>query len=133
MLKSLDKNSAISFGHGGRVVIVTGGAQGIGEACALRFAAEGSHVAVLDIDDARGQALAESLGGHYLHCDVGTKSDVDAAVASVMRVHGRIDILVNNAGIFRAADFLDVSEEDFDAVLRINLKGSFLMGQAVAR
>ena len=50
-----------------------------------------------------------------------------------MALHGRIDVLVNNAGIFRAADFLEVTEEDFDAVLRVNLKGAFLMGQAVAR
>jgi NAD(P)-dependent dehydrogenase (short-subunit alcohol dehydrogenase family) len=133
MPKTSNKKAKISFGHAGRVVIVTGGAQGIGEACARRFADEGAHVAVLDIDDTRGQALAASLGAQYLHCDVGSKADVDAAVASVIRNHGRIDILVNNAGIFRAADFLEVSEEDFDAVLRINLKGSFLMGQAVAR
>jgi NAD(P)-dependent dehydrogenase (short-subunit alcohol dehydrogenase family) len=54
-------------------------------------------------------------------------------VAQVLAAHGRIDVLVNNAGIFKAADFLEVTEADFDAVLRVNLKGSFLMGQAVAR
>jgi NAD(P)-dependent dehydrogenase (short-subunit alcohol dehydrogenase family) len=54
-------------------------------------------------------------------------------VAHCLRTHGRIDVLVNNAGIFRAAEFLDVTEADYDAVLRVNLKGSFLMGQAVAR
>jgi NAD(P)-dependent dehydrogenase (short-subunit alcohol dehydrogenase family) len=64
---------------------------------------------------------------------VGDKVQVDALVANVLAAHGRIDVLVNNAGIFRAADFLEVTEEDFDAVLRINLKGSFLVGQAVAR
>jgi NAD(P)-dependent dehydrogenase (short-subunit alcohol dehydrogenase family) len=54
-------------------------------------------------------------------------------VAQALQAHGRIDVLVNNAGIFKAADFLDVTEEDFDAVLRVNLKGSFLVAQAVAR
>ena len=54
-------------------------------------------------------------------------------MASVLQAHGRIDVLVNNAGIFKAADFLDVTEADFDAVLRVNLKGSFLVAQAVAR
>ena len=123
----------ITFGHTGRVVIITGGAQGIGEACARRFATEGAHVVLADVDDTRGKALAAELGAVYLHCDVGDKRRVDAAVAATLRAHGRIDVLVNNAGIFRAADFLDVTEEDFDAVLRVNLKGAFLMGQAVAR
>ena len=123
----------IHFGLRDRVVIVTGGAQGIGEACARRFAREGARVVVADVQDARGQALAAELGASYLHCDVGDKAQVDALVAQVMRAHGRIDVLENNAGIFKAADFLDVTEADFDAVLRVNLKGAFLVGQAVAR
>ncbi|MDO9403414.1 MAG: SDR family oxidoreductase [Polaromonas sp.] len=124
---------AISFGLAGRVCIVTGGAQGIGEACVRRFARENAQLVIGDIDDARGQALASELNGLYVHCDVGDKSQVDALVAQTMAAHGRIDVLVNNAGIFKAAEFLDVTEADFDAVLRINLKGSFLAGQAVAR
>ena len=127
------KSSEISFGLAGRVCIVTGGAQGIGEACVRRFAREGAQVVIADIDDARGAALAAELGGVYLHCDVGNKAQVDALVAQAMAAHGRIDVLVNNAGIFKAADFLDMTEADFDAVLRVNLKGAFLMGQAVAR
>ena len=124
---------SISFGLQGRVAIVTGGAQGIGEACARRFAREGARVVIADVADARGQALADELGARYVHCDVGDKAQVDALVAQAVQAHGRIDVLVNNAGIFRAADFLDVTEEDFDAVLRVNLKGAFLVGQAVAR
>ena len=124
---------AISFGLGGRVCIVTGGAQGIGEACARRFAGEGATVVIGDVDDTRGQLLADELKGLYLHCDVGDKAQVEALVAQTVRRYGRIDVLVNNAGIFKAADFLDVTEADFDAVLRVNLKGAFLMGQAVAR
>jgi NAD(P)-dependent dehydrogenase (short-subunit alcohol dehydrogenase family) len=123
----------ISFGLAGRVCIVTGGAQGIGEACIRRFSRESAHVVIADIDGARGAALASELGGLYVHCDVGDKAQVDALVAQTMAAHDRIDVLVNNAGIFRAADFLEVTEADFDAVLRINLKGSFLVGQAVAR
>ena len=125
--------SPINFGLAGRVCIVTGGAQGIGEACIRRFAREGAQVVIADINDARGTALAVELGGLYAHCDVGDKAQVDALVAQTLAAHGRIDVLVNNAGIFKAADFLDMCEEDFDAVLRVNLKGSFLMGQAVAR
>ena len=123
----------ISFGLKGLVCIVTGGSQGIGEACVRRFAREGGHVVIADVADAPGQALASELGGLYMHCDVGDKAQVDALVAQTMAAHGHIDILVNNAGIFKAADFLEVTEADFDAVLRVNLKGSFLVGQAVAR
>jgi NAD(P)-dependent dehydrogenase (short-subunit alcohol dehydrogenase family) len=126
-------SNPISYGLQGRVCLITGAAQGIGAACARRFAREGAPLVLADIDDARGQALAQELGAQYVHCDVGDKSQVDALMAQAMARHGRIDVLVNNAGIFRAADFLDVSEADFDAVLRVNLKGAFLVGQAVAR
>ena len=126
-------NSAISFGLGGKVALVTGAAQGIGEACARRFAREGAHVVLADVDATRGQALATELGGLYVHCDVGDKAQVDALVAQAVAAYGDIDVLVNNAGIFKAADFLDITEADFDAVLRVNLKGAFLVGQAVAR
>jgi NAD(P)-dependent dehydrogenase (short-subunit alcohol dehydrogenase family) len=126
-------SSNVSFGLDGRVCIVTGAAQGIGEACARRLAGDGAEVVLADIDDARGQALAQELQGLYVHCDVGDKAQVDTLVQKAMLTHGRIDVLVNNAGIFKAADFLEVSEADFDAVLRVNLKGSFLAGQAVAR
>jgi NAD(P)-dependent dehydrogenase (short-subunit alcohol dehydrogenase family) len=133
MSSQADSSSTISFGLGGRVCIVTGGAQGIGEACARRFAREGAKVVIADIADDRGRMLARELRAHYVHCDVGDKLDVDALVAQTIRWHGGIDVLVNNAGIFMAADFLDVTEADFDAVLRVNLKGAFLVGQAVAR
>ena len=123
----------IRFGHQGRVCIVTGGSQGIGEACVRRFAAEGAKVVIADVDEVRGRALAQEIGALYVHCDVGDQAQVDALVAHTLAAFGRIDVLVNNAGIFRAAEFLEVTEADFDAVLRVNLKGAFLMGQAVAR
>ena len=113
--------------------MVTGGAQGIGAACARRFAREQARVVIADVDGLRGQALAQELGALYVHCDVGDKSQVDALVQTVMQMHGGMDVLVNSAGIFRMADFLEMTEDDFDSVLRVNLKGSFLVGQAVAR
>lgn len=135
LLSSLDAPAAavISFGLAGRVCIVTGGAQGIGEACCRRFAREGAQVVIADVDEARGQALAAELNALFVRCDVGDTSQVDALVAQTLAAHGRIDVLVNNAGIFKAADFLEITEEDFDAVLRVNLKGAFLVAQAVAR
>ena len=123
----------INFGLTGRVCIVTGGSQGIGEACIRRFARERAQVVIADIDDVRGAALALEVNGLYVHCDVGDKAQVEALVSQTIAQHGRIDVLVNNAGIFKAADFLEVTEADFDAVLRVNLKGAFLVGQAVAR
>ena len=118
--------------------MVTGAAQGIGAACAQRLARDGAAVALWDVDSARGEAVAAQLraGGHratFVPCNVANKAGVDAAVAATVQVFGRIDALVNNAGIFKAAAFLDITEADWDAVIDVNLKGAFLVGQAVAR
>ena len=128
----------IQFGLGGRAIVITGGAQGIGEACARRLVADGAAVALWDVDDAHGEALAVTLAASgarviYRHCNVASKAEVDAALAATLTGLGRIDGLVNNAGIFKASPFLDISEADWDAVLDVNLKGHFLVGQAIAR
>ncbi len=128
----------VHFGLQGRSAVITGGAQGIGAACARRLAADGAAVAIWDLAEAPAQALVDELKaqGHralWLRCDVSSKASVDAALAQTLQVHGHVDALVNNAGIFRAADFLDISEADWDAVIAVNLKGAFLVGQAVAR
>ena len=127
-----------SFALHDRVAVVTGAAQGIGEACARRLAGDGAKVALWDVDLAKAQALAEALkaaGAQTFaqRCDVARKAEVDAALAATIQALGPVNALVNNAGIFRAADFLDISEADWDAVIGVNLKGSFLVAQAVAR
>ena len=117
-----------------KVAIVTGATQGIGLACAQRLLAEGAQVMLVDIKP-EGEQAAAALGeqARFFAADVSQKADVDAMVAFTLKEFGRIDILVNNAGVTCAADFLEVKEEDFDRVLRINLKSMFLCGQAVAR
>ena len=118
-----------------KVAVVTGAAGGIGRAIAERFAAEGAKVIVADIDDKAGQATTQAIGKGtiFVKADTGAKKDAEALVAAAVKAFGRLDILVNNAGIVHSADFLDVTEEDFDRVLRVNLKGYFLCGQAAAR
>jgi NAD(P)-dependent dehydrogenase (short-subunit alcohol dehydrogenase family) len=130
-------SASLSFGLAGRVVVVTGAANGIGAACARRLVDDGAQVALWDVADEPGRRLAQELAGagmaDYVHCDVAARAEVDAALARTLHTFGRIDGLVNNAGIFRAAEFLDITEEDWDAVIGVNLKGAFLVGQACAR
>ena len=121
-----------------KVAIVTGAAQGIGFACAQRFAHEGAKVILSDIDTTQGEEAAERVqaaGGEalFVPCDVGDKGQVEALIESTVFAYGRLDCLIANAGIVHACDFLDLAEEDFDRVMRVNLKGAFLCGQAAAR
>ena len=121
-----------------QVVIVTGGAQGIGRACVEAFAAEGAGVVIADIDAEGGEKTAEAIkaqGGRaqFIQTDVGDASQAQRLVDRTLEAFGRLDVLINNAGIIKTAEFLDISEADFDAVLRVNLKGVFLVGQAAAR
>jgi NAD(P)-dependent dehydrogenase (short-subunit alcohol dehydrogenase family) len=122
----------------GKVAIVTGAAQGIGQACAVRLAREGAKVALCDVNaEAAGRAAQaiQAEGGTALAvaCDVARPGDVADAVAATLAAFGRIDVLVNNAGVVDDAPFLDLAVEELDRVLGINLRGAFLMGQAVAR
>lgn len=121
-----------------KVAIVTGAARGIGYAIAERFAKDGAKVVLSDIEAGAGDEAADRLkiaGGEtsFVACDVGDKAQVEALVAATVEQHSRLDVMVSNAGIIHTAEFLDLDEENFDKVLRVNLKGSFLTGQAAAR
>ncbi|MBI3989979.1 MAG: 3-oxoacyl-ACP reductase FabG [candidate division NC10 bacterium] len=120
----------------GRVALVTGGGRGIGRATCLALAREGADVAVCDIDLASAESVAkevEALGRKALaiRADVSQKADVTAMVARVTEAFGKIDILVNNAGVIRDAMLHKMTEEAFDQVIAVHLKGAWLCCQAV--
>lgn len=121
-----------------KVTIITGGAQGIGLACGQRFASEGARVVLADINAEKGEAAAQGIhssGGDsmFVACDVGDKAQVTSLVEKTVERYGRLDVLISNAAVLHIADILTLEEEDYDRVLRINLKGFFLTGQAAAR
>jgi NAD(P)-dependent dehydrogenase (short-subunit alcohol dehydrogenase family) len=121
-----------------RVAIVTGAGHGIGQATAIALARAGAHVAVVDVDAAAAKATADAitaLGRRSLalDTDVGDLGSVDRMAGRVVETFGRIDVLVNNAGVTRRAYIMDLTEDDWERILRVNGKGVFFCLQRVAR
>jgi NAD(P)-dependent dehydrogenase (short-subunit alcohol dehydrogenase family) len=114
-----------------KVAVVTGGAQGIGQAIVEKFVAEGAKVALLDIDEPRGRATTEALGGEagsvrFTRCDITREVDVSAAIAGSVEAFGRLDILVNNAGVNTYFDATTMTEDEWEKVFAVDLKGAWL-------
>jgi NAD(P)-dependent dehydrogenase (short-subunit alcohol dehydrogenase family) len=121
-----------------RIAIVTGAGQGIGKATAVALAQAGAHVAAVDIDAAAAKATAaavDALGRRSLAlaADVGDLASIDGMVRQVAGTFGQIDVLVNNAGVTRRAYIMDLTEADWDRIMRVNGKGVFFCLQRVAR
>lgn len=116
-----------------KVAVVIGGARGIGAAIAARLVEERARLVLGDWNEEAARATAESLGGTFKRCDVSRKEDVEALVALALERHGRLDVMVQNAGIFPQTDLLDIPVDEWDAVLGVNLRGSFLAVQAAMR
>ena len=120
-------------------VLITGGSLGIGKATADRFASEGARVLITGRRAEHLEATAREIGAKYgrplltFQMDVSRKADVDRMMAVVMEKWGGVDVLINNAGIAYTEPFLDITEERWDQTININLKGQFLVGQAVTR
>jgi NAD(P)-dependent dehydrogenase (short-subunit alcohol dehydrogenase family) len=125
----------LNFPLTGKVALVTGGASGIGAAITAAFASKGATVAVLDLNADAAAAQATRLGGgaKSFVCNVADPASVQAAVADVLAAFGQIDIAVNSAGVAFLAPAEDLSLEHWDKTIDINLKGTFLVTQAVGR
>ena len=123
--------------HAGKVVIVTGAAQGLGLACVERFIADGANVVLVDVKADLGREHAKRLGERaaWVEADLSECTGDMAAgiVAKATEAFGGVDVLINNAGVIHLDEFVDFPEEAFDWVQRVNLKAPFLLGQAAAR
>ena len=120
----------------GKVAVVTGGGQGLGEAIATALAKQGASIAILEMDASKGDAVASAIvnnGGSAiaLTCDIQEESQVKESVAAAHQQYGRIDVLVNNAGIHRRGQPQELSQQDIDDVLRVNLLGNFYLVRSV--
>ncbi len=117
----------------GRRVLITGAAGGIGAVCARRLAEEGAELLLADLDGAAATKLADELGQASVQVDVTKSADIRRMVDAAYERWGRLDALFNNAGIIQARRLLELSEEDWDRMLNVNLRAVFFVLQAVAR
>jgi glucose 1-dehydrogenase len=120
-----------------KVCVITGAAQGIGEACAMRFANERAKVVVSDVQIEKGEAVAKAIrnaGGEaiFFACDVSQKSDCVDLIQAAVDAFGSVDVHLSNAAIIAAKEFLDITEEDWEQTVGVNLNGFFYAGQAAA-
>ncbi len=124
------------MGVRGKVVVITGAASGIGLATAQLFAEAGANVALLDINEEQGKNIAGEMNNKgwqaaFVKCDVTSSTDCETAASQIKKDFGKIDILFNNAGVIRRKTVVEHTEEDWDLVLNVSLKGAFLLSKYV--
>ena len=115
-----------------KVAIITGGAAGIGAATAVKFAEEGAKVILWDLDENKGKALAEKLGGTFMKVNTANYQEVEAAAKATNDQYGRIDILINNAGITRDSTLKKMTPEQWQQVIDVNLSGVFYCAKIIS-
>jgi NAD(P)-dependent dehydrogenase (short-subunit alcohol dehydrogenase family) len=130
-----DRTLDLTFGLEGKVALVTGGASGIGGAIAATYATKGAQVAIVDvdIDAAKKRAVEVGNGSAAFSCNVAEPTSVQTLIDAVITAYGRVDILVNSAGVALLAPAEELSLSAWDTTINVNLKGTFLMCQAVGR
>ncbi|MFE9062623.1 SDR family NAD(P)-dependent oxidoreductase [Streptomyces violaceusniger] len=115
----------------GKRAIVTGGATGIGRATAHVLAELGARVVIADIDTDGGEQTAKDTGGVFVRCDVSRREDCEAAAAAAREYFGDVDVLFNNAGIIRRSTVCEITEDDWDLVMAVNVRSIMLMSRLV--
>ena len=116
----------------GKICIITGGGRGIGYATAVKFAEEGAKVVIAEFDEDTGQKAADDVGGFFIQTNVADKFSVNSLFEKVMTEYSCVDVLVNNAGILMDGTLVKMEEDQFDAVINVNLKGVYLSGRGAA-
>ena len=110
----------------GKVTVITGGGSGIGEAICKKFTASGANVIIIDTNEIEGERVAQEANAYYLNCDISDPKSVQETFKKIESIHGFIEILINNAGIAHIGKITETSPEDFDKVMNVNVRGSYL-------
>ena len=113
-----------------KVTIITGGGSGIGEAMCKHFADKKAKVIILDNNEAEGRRVSQENKSDFIKCDISDEGSVDDAFNQIERNYGRIDILINNAGIAHIGKITETNPEDFDRIIKINVRGAYLCTRA---
>ena len=115
-----------------KIAIITGAGRGIGKATAHQYSQEGATVIIAEFDEQSGQETANSVGGHFFKADISSQNSVTSLFEYVKKRFNRLDILVNNAGILNDSTLKKMESDQFDSVINVNLRGTYLCGKAAA-
>ena len=110
----------------GKVTVITGGGSGIGEAICKKFTASGANVIIIDTNEIEGERVAQETNAYYLNCDISDPKSVQETFKRIESIHGFTEILINNAGIAHIGKITETSPEDFDKIMNVNVRGSYL-------